>query len=179
MKTTRRAFILSAAATVAWPTLGRNQLFAVQSDIDPVMIVEFAPDGSSSGPVSVPPVVKTDAEWRRQLPPHSFEVTRNNATESPFTGATWNNHAHGIYRCICCNLALFNSDAKFDSMSGWPSFSQPIAVENVRESPDGNRTKVNCTLCYAHLGHVFKDGPRPTGLRYCMNSAAMHFVRLT
>ena len=103
-------------------------------------------------------------------------------TERAFTGSTWNNHEHGIYRCICCDTALFSSETKFESGTGWPSFWQPIAKENVRESTDltlgMERTEVSCKRCEAHLGHVFDDGPRPTGLRYCMNSAAMNFVKL-
>jgi peptide-methionine (R)-S-oxide reductase len=118
----------------------------------------------------------------RQLSSTSYWVTRHADTERPFTGATWNEHGHGIFRCICCDLALFSSETKFESGTGWPSFWQPIAEENIVKTVDGSlmevRTAVSCRLCDAHLGHVFDDGPPPTGLRYCMNSASMRFVKL-
>jgi peptide-methionine (R)-S-oxide reductase len=147
-----------------------------------VTIVEFAPDGKKTGKVTVPHIAKSEAEWKRQLSPESYEVTRLAGTERPFTGATWNLHDKGIFRCVCCETALFSSDTKFESGTGWPSFWQPIARENVVEASDSSlgmdRTAVSCRRCDAHLGHVFPDGPPPTGLRYCMNSAAMHFVKL-
>lgn len=147
-----------------------------------VTIVEFGANGKKTGKEELARVVKTDAEWQKLLSPISYQVARQAGTERPYTGATWNLHDRGLYRCICCDTALFSSETKFESGTGWPSFYEPIARENVVEITDRSlgmeRTAVSCRLCDAHLGHVFDDGPQPTGLRYCMNSAAMHFVKL-
>ena len=145
-----------------------------------VSIVEFSDMGVKGATVKVPMVVKSDEEWRARLHPLSYDVTRRAQTERPFTGAFWKFRDRGLYRCLCCDTALFASDKKFHSETGWPSFWAPLAKQNVLERADYrfgmSRIAVSCRRCEAHLGHVFDDGPDPTGLRYCMNSVALRFV---
>jgi peptide-methionine (R)-S-oxide reductase len=147
-----------------------------------IKIVEFTDAGQRKGVVEVEKVQKSDAEWQQQLSPEQFQVTRKEGTERPFTGKYWDNHEHGIYKCVCCSLALFSSETKFESGTGWPSFWAPIAKENVQNHTDMSlgmiRSEVRCAKCDGHLGHVFDDGPRDHGgLRYCMNSASLDFVK--
>jgi peptide-methionine (R)-S-oxide reductase len=183
----RRAFLASASAVLAglalWQWKKSSVLkVAAAADSRPkeVSIVLFSDAGQRLKQARIAKVIKTEGEWRKQLPSGVFDITRNADTEIAFSGKYWNLHDKGIYRCICCDNALFDSATKFESGTGWPSFWAPIAAENVTEIRDTTfgmvRTAVACTECDAHLGHVFDDGPEPTHLRYCMNSASLRFV---
>ncbi len=192
----RREFIFGAAAfagisAIAWRYGGRLGLATGAGPISSrspdknakpgtVTIVQFDDTGKRLGAVTAAKVGKSDAEWRKILTPNQYDIARRADTEMAFTGEGYNRHDKGIYRCVCCANALYSSDTKYDSETGWPSFWAPIAKENVTQRSDDSlgieRTEVICTLCDAHLGHVFDDGPQPTGLRFCMNAAAMRFV---
>ncbi len=184
----RRVFLVGAGAAAVGATwmwsLGRQPISAEAAAAGApkmVTIIGFKDDGTRTTKESVARVVKTEAEWKQQLSSAAFEVARRAGTERPFSGDLLNVHDKGVFRCICCDNALFDSATKFESGTGWPSFYQPIAKENIIESVDLSlgmtRTAVSCRLCEAHLGHVFDDGPKPTGLRYCMNSVAMRFAK--
>ena len=173
----RREF-LTAISTLVLAYSARS-LAATPPANDTVTIMQYSDDGKPLGRIALTKVNK-DAEWKKRLSPLAYEVTRQQGTERAFSQPGYDRHDPGLYRCICCDNALFDSSTKYDSGTGWPSFWQPIAPENVRNITDRmfgmTRTEVRCALCDAHLGHVFEDGPKPTGLRYCMNTVALRFV---
>jgi len=148
-----------------------------------VPFAEVFAQRATRGAVAIKKVVKSDEEWKRLLTAEQYRVARQKGTEAPYSSPLLKSHAKGVYECVCCELPLFSSKAKYNSETGWPSFWTPIAKQNVREEPDTSaaetRTEVICNRCDAHLGHVFDDGPEPTGLRYCMNGVALKFVKIT
>jgi peptide-methionine (R)-S-oxide reductase len=185
---TRRLLIFGGAAAASGlaffglrrGTVAPAEPLAADEGPREVTIALIGADGTKTGTQTVPRLIRSEDEWRRVLSRDAYWVMRHADTERPFTGALLHEERRGIFRCAGCDLALFSSRAKFDSGTGWPSFWEPIAPENVVETPDGSemvvRTAVSCRLCDGHLGHVFDDGPRPTGLRFCMNSVALRFV---
>jgi peptide-methionine (R)-S-oxide reductase len=179
----RREFLATAATPLATAiALLVERAPAAHARAADVLIVQFSDAGVRLGAVRVPKVVKSEDQWRKQLSPLAFEVTRHGKTEFAFSGEYWDLHDKGIFRCICCDTALFSSAHKFDSGTGWPSFWQPIAAENVAgprswHPRDPAESEVQCKRCDAHLGDMFDDGPKPTGRRYCIDSVALRFVK--
>jgi peptide-methionine (R)-S-oxide reductase len=180
MNRDRREFIRAGAGWLLLSGTGSRLAVGSAAAASEVTIENFSASGKSEGTVTVGKIAKSDAEWRAVLSPLAYEVARRAGTETPYSGEYARSHGDGLYRCICCDTPLFDSRTKFESGTGWPSFYRAISRYNVNESRDSSlgmlREGVSCRRCDAHLGHVFDDGPRPTGLRYCMNSVSLRFV---
>jgi peptide-methionine (R)-S-oxide reductase len=179
---TRRALFFAplALAGIVPLWMRREDAASVATSGEEVTVVEFDEAGAKIGPAHVAKVVRSKSEWRKLLSAEQYYVTRQQGTDTAFSGTYYQMHAEGFFRCICCGNALFSSETKFDSGTGWPSFWAPIAKENVRTRSDRSmlieRTEVHCTRCDAHLGHLFNDGPEPTYHRYCTNESSLRFV---
>jgi peptide-methionine (R)-S-oxide reductase len=176
--------VLGGAGVVLWQRFV-HAADSLPAEAEVISIVEFTDSGARIGSARVHKVVRSESDWWSRLTPQEYAVTRNGSTDTPFTGTFYEMHKSGLFRCICCTTALFSSDAKYDSGTGWPAFNKPIAEENVREIKSAGLTRqamldagieVRCMLCDAHLGHIFDDGPAPAYLRYCINESSLRFV---